>query len=146
MSAVRDIIQLGEALKAGEEKLARLASIEQATAEAEARLEKARAAEKEAVDRVLAAQEKAAQAGIDAERKARDVLKAAQDEADKRRAEFDRLYREQVENVERYIADSTELAKTKKAELTRLESEEAALGQSVAALRADLEAIRAKLA
>lgn len=145
MSAINDIVKLAEKLKAAEEKIARLDSLEQAIGEAEARLAGLRAdevaAERARAQARAAANEQHESAKVQAEAiraaavaDARRVLMEAEQSSFARTAEA----RQELEAMERSVA-------ARRADLDQLWSEKKSLEQAVATLKLELESLRARL-
>jgi chromosome segregation ATPase len=144
-SAVRDVLAFAEKLRAAVDVVDRADSLEQAVRESEERLKALRAAEKVVKTEVEANRERAHQAEEGAKVQAKAILDAAYAEAGKRRAETkaacEAELREARSALERLDVDR----ETRLEAVRSLEAEEAKLGQSVAALRADLAALKARL-
>lgn len=144
MSVYIDIVKLGRALEEAEAKIERAKSLEQAIDESGQRLRKLRLEEGE-VNRALdAARERAHQLEEGAKVQAQAILDASYAESGKRRKEFEQSYRSRVEGIEKHLADQGAEAKRRAAAIAKLEAEETRLAQSVTALKAELEALRAK--
>lgn len=146
MSAIDEIVKLGERLKAAQEKANSVDSLEQAGREAQKRLESLRKQESDAQANVtnahaeadkIVAQARAARNVIEAE--CAQACKARELDTDAKCAKREKDCRDRCEDLEAQADAHAEACRL-------LEEEEAKLGQSVAALRADLDAIKAKLA
>jgi len=141
----QQIIELGRALEAALPLVERSASLEQACRETESRLASLRDEESRAGASITAAHLEAQKIKKDAEAAASRVLHDAdRGAAAAILAGADAVAAAEADAANK-LADLDEQLLGKRRAVSILEKEEAALGQSVAALRSDLAAIRAKL-
>lgn len=144
-SAVQEVIELGKKLAEAESTINRLSSLEQACRESESRLASLREEESKAGVSIARAHDEAEKIVSDARSAAGAAVRKAEVDAaskwnDCERKCVDREAKAASEAVKAENRVAEAVAKCK-----RLEKEETALGQSVAALRADLAALKARL-
>lgn len=139
------IIELGANLAVAASKAARIDSLDQACRETEARLASLRDQESKVGAGLTDAQAEYDRKLANLEtsyRHSADALKARHDATAARGAEA--IAASEAETAGK-LADLDEQVSSRKARVLDLEQEESKLGQSIASLRSDLAAIRAKL-
>jgi len=142
---LQDLIALADGARAAQELVDRKSSVEQACREAEGRLASLRDEESKAGASIARANREAADLVAQAKARAEQVVAKANTEATSVWSEVDaRCSRTEAESKVK-LKDLEKKIYAKNDLLADLERQEAAVGQSVAALRADLEAIKAKL-
>lgn len=145
MSAVTDIIRLGKQLAEAQEKIDRLASIDQAVAEAEARLVAVRVVEQREATKAAEARvaENDRQAGLAVQLDA--MRAAAEAEVARKVREADERCKALVEAARLSCETYAQAEAAARERVETLEADEALLGQSVAALKSELSSIRSRL-
>ncbi len=142
---IDEIIDLGRRLATCRDLVNRESSLDQACREAERRLESLRAQESAAGADLARVHDEAGRILADAKQVAADIgAQAGKDAAAKWNDCVSACERQESESAARAAAAERK-AEQFASRCAELEKEEAALGQSVAALRADLAAIKAKL-
>lgn len=144
-SLVQDIVELGRALEAASATVARKDSLEQACREAEARLKSLRDEESKAGASIAAAHGEAEKIVSDARSAAYVVASRAESEAALKWNDCETRCAALESEAKAKAKQAEARAAAAAARCSGLEKEEAKLGQSVASLRADLAALRARL-
>lgn len=144
-NAINDIIALGKRLEEAQAKVERADSLDQACRESESRLHALRLEEREVRATVEAGRERARQLEEGAKVQAEAILASASARLNEGRREFEAKYRTAVERVEALLAEKTAAVEKADFRLAELESEETCLAQSVTALKAELDALRARV-
>lgn len=144
-NVLQDLISLAEGAKAAEELVSRKDSLEQSCREAESRLRTIRDEESRAGASVAAAFDEATRVTTAAKKEAEKLVAAANRECAEKRATCDALCVDAVSTNEAVCAELQEKQDTLRDKIAGLEADESTLGQSIAALHAELDAIRAKL-
>jgi hypothetical protein len=142
---LQDLAALVDGARLAQELVDRKASIEQACRESEARLKSLREEESKAGASLARAHDEAGRVLDDAKKRAAKVEADAGRSAAERWSDCETACGKAEASSKTKLKELEKKISDKAARCVALEAEEAKLGQSVAALRADLEAIKAKL-
>jgi chromosome segregation ATPase len=144
-SWIDDVIALAEALGAARGLVEHTDSLDRACAESEARLKELRAAEKVVKTELDASRERAHQVEEGAKVQAKAITDAAHAEAWKKRQDCEAACSRAEAASRAKVAALEAKAGSVAARVASLEDHEARAAQSVTALRAELDALRARV-